>query len=288
MARKILISRRDWMQETSACFSGGIWRSNLPLVNLLDIRPQFVAEAVDSRDWESTKFDADLGYVRKVGVIWFANLRASSLGFMRVRAGIDASFGTNVYDSGIVTCRPKDGVAFEDNAWGVWSMSGIYDENEYLALGMPRFFVPSVVIDIRYIRVEIMDNSASQALQIGCFGASEVWESTIDFAPAPQISLIDGSEVNSIPYGSTFVTKRNLRRRFNFGFPALDNSEVLSRTLGLALIKGRSKPLVVVSYPDDTENLEKTSAYGIVSLDGVLSNPFFGAYAQPIQVDQLI
>ena len=288
MARKIILSRRDWMQEDGVSLYNGIWQPNSPLTNLLDPRPQLVTEAVSSQDWNSTKFDADLGYVRKVGLIFFANLRASSLGFMRVRLSQVVDFSTNVYDTGYVTCRPVDSTPFDYNVWGVWSMSGVYDENEYIALGMPRFFIPSSVVDARYVRVEVMDNSSVYPLQIGCFGVCEIWESPIDFAPAPQISLLDESDVNKIPYGSIFVTKRNIRRRFNFGFPALDNLEVNNKTLGLALIKGKSKPLVAISYPDDTANLEKLSIYGLISADGVLSNPFFGHYAQPIQMDQLI
>lgn len=288
MSRKILISRRDWMQEDSAILSGGVWRNESPLINLLDSRPQFVAEAVSSQDWNSTKFDADLGFLRKIGLIFFANLRASYLGFMRVQVSQLSDFSTTVYDSGYVNCRPVDGTAFENDAWGVWSMSGKYQEEEYISLGMPRFFIPSSVIDGRYVRVEVFDNSASQALQIGCFGVCEVWEATQDFAPAPQITIIDESFVDKIPFGSNFIVNRNIRRRFNFGFPAIENSEVLSRGLGLALIKGKSKPLVAISYPDDLNNLEKTSVYGLVTADGIFSNPFFGFYAMPIQIDQLI
>ena len=287
MARKILISRRDFLQDPAAVLSGGFW--SLPITNILDSKPQLVAKAVSNLDLASMQFNVDLGFQRNyVGLFFFANLKTTTLGLIRVRASLNSNMSSPTYDTGFVSSWPQDSTPGGFTPWGEFTLNGVYDIEEYTRLGMPRFFIPAVPVQCRYLRVEVNDTTATSPLEIGCFGACEGWESPEDFAPAPQITFLDESEITKVPYGSKFIEFRGMRRRFNFGFPVITKNEMLSKTLGLALLKGKTQPLVVVSFPDETSNLEKTSVYGLVSQDGVISNPFFGHYAQPIQIDQLI
>jgi hypothetical protein len=221
-------------------------------------------------------------------MFFFANLRTSSLGLMAITASPNSDMSSPTYESGSVSTWPVDSVAGGLNTWGDWSLNGVYTSEFYAKLGMPRIFIPSEPIQCRYIQVEFFDATLTVPLQIGCFGACEVWESPKDYGPAPQITIIDESEIIKVPQGSQYVNERATRRRMNFGFPAFEESEMTSRTLGLLLQKGRSKPLVAVSFPDKEESLEKLSVYGLVSSDNVLSNPFFGHWAQPVQIDQLV
>jgi len=289
MARRILISRRDWLQDPAASLAGGVWQPGLPLVNLIDHRPQLVAEAVTNLDWGSTQFTVDLGYARIVGLFFFAQLRATSLGIMRLRAGNDPAFVTNTYDTDWTTCWPPDGsTPFEANPWGELALTHVYMPDEYEKLGYPRILVPAAPISCRYIKVEFIDPTSSTPLQIGCFGACEVWEPAEDrLAPGWEWTAIDESDVSRVPGGSTYFTERMTRRRLNLGFTVLPEAEVRSKVLGLVLIKGRSKPLVVVMFPDDTYNLEKEAIYGTISRDSPISNPFFALRSFSSQIDQL-
>jgi hypothetical protein len=289
VARKILVSRRDFCQSDGVSFdeSVGFWNGNLPKENMFDLNPQKVAETINSVDTACTKFKIDLGQTRnRVGVFWFANLHVSSLAFLRLRFSSNSDMSSPSYEVN-TTCWPQDTVAGTNTVWGDFSLNGVYSIEEYRDLGMKRFLIPSSPVLGRYIQVDIRDTTNPNGIQIGCFGASEVWESPNDFAPAPQITLIDESDVERVPSGSSYINRRMKRRRFNYGFPALDKDEVLSKTLGLFLVKGKSEPLVIISYPDDDNSLEKTSVYGLVTNDGIISNPFFGHYAQPVQVDEL-
>lgn len=285
MARRILLGQRNWARERSAAFSSGLW--SLPLTNLQDIRPQVCAEAWNNQDWASTQFVVDLGYTRKVGVIWFANLRTSPMGLISIKAGTDPTFASNNY-SGLTTAWPGNGTApFDYNPWHEFALTHVYMREVYEKLGMNRFFVPSSVIDCRYIQVQIMDSTADQPLQIGCFGASEVWEPPINVMPNPVVTTIDESDIQVVPFGSTVVTERGLRRRMSFGWNEMPRAEFLSREFGLGLIKGKSDPLVVIPFPDDTANLELQSLYGLVSTDSQFANPYYGVFANTFQVDQL-
>lgn len=287
MARNILISRRDWMQEAVASISGGFWA--LPIANAVDPRPQFVAEATDNRDWGSTQFSFDLGYARQVGLFFFANLQTSPLGLMRLQVSLNSDHSAPSYDTGWTTSWPPDGSApFGPNPWGELALTHVYMPDEYEKLGYPRLLIPPSVIACRYGKIEIRDSTAASPLRIGCFGACEVWQPPLNFTYGWSLTPVDESDVQRVPFGATYVTERSMRRRLNLGFPALPEDEVLSRSLGLALIKGRSAPLVAAPFPDDADNLEKLALYGLVSQDGAISNPFVGHYAQPFQIDQLI
>lgn len=286
MARNILITRRHCLQDPAASLSGGGWR--LPLVNILDRRPQYVAEAWNNIDLSNTRFDADLGYVRRVGLFFFANLRASPMGLLQLLAGTDPTFADNEYEI-LTTCWPGDGTEpFEANPWGELGLTHVYMPDEYERLLYPRFLVPPAVIDCRYIRVIIRDITASEPLRIGCFDACEVWEPAINFEYGWTDTGVDESDVRSVPFGSTYVTERSMRRRMSFGLPAIAEEELRGKAFGLRLIKGRSQPLCVVPFPDDTASLEKHSIYGQVSQDSQISNPYFARYALPFQVDQLV
>ncbi len=285
--RKILISRTDWAQDPNISLLGGVWETDLPLVNILDPRPQFITQAVTNIDWSATKFLIDLNYQRKVGLFFFANLKSSSLGLMRLRAATENTFSDGLFDTGFISCRPQDSLSFGYTPWGAYTVSGVYDENEYIRLGMPRIIITPKDYVCRFILVEFMDSTSVDKLQLGCFGACEVWEPPETFIPGWSISGMDESDIQKVPYGTNYITDRGIRRRLSLGFPPLTELELLSKAFGLDLLKGRSKPLVVVPFPEDTKNLEKTSIYGLVSQDSVISNPFFGYYTYPLQIDQL-
>jgi hypothetical protein len=253
------------MQHEQASFdaSFGIW--DLPLTNLLDSRPQIFAKAASSKDVNSTKFKIDLGYIRKVGIIWFTGLKTTSLGFISIKAGVDSSFVSNNYEIETTTW-PQDSVAGEYNSWEEWTLNGVYLGDEYAKLNWPRVFIPSAKIDCRYVEVKIRDTTATLPLEIGCFGVSEVWEPELgfDFSYDWEITNFDESDIQTVPMGSTYVDLRKNRRRLNLGFDVILESEVWARTFGMSLIKGKSQPLVIVPFSDSgtITRFEKAAVYG--------------------------
>lgn len=287
MARKILISRRDWLQQSGVAFSGGSWQQ--PLTNMIDPRTQLVAMAADN-DWTSTTFDVALGVQRNnVGLVHFQNFRTTQLGVMRLRLGLAGDFSTATYDSGWVSTWPQDSDPLTGlTAWGDWTATGTYASDEYVALNLPRFFIPPAVIQARYVRLEVHDNSAIVPLAIGAMGVCEVWEPPLNFQYGWSITPLDESDISNVPYGSSYITQRGKRNRFSFGFPALPEAEMLAKGFGLGRLKGKSQPLAAVLFPDDGGDIEKRAVWGLVSQDSAISNPFFGRYAYPFQIDQLI
>lgn len=290
MARRILFTRRDHMQEAAASFVAGVGFWNTPLTSMLDMRPQVAAEAVTNLDFAATRFAVDLGNQREVGLIAFAALRATRLALMEVDAGLDPTFASNVYSTGVVTAWPQDATAGENDAWGNWTLDGVYQQDEYAALGMPRVLIPPAPIKIRYIRVKFRDPTAVNPLSIGCFGVYQTWEPPRNLKYDWELTPIDGSDIARVPGGSAYVDRRPTRRTLQLGLPALDSDEVWARGFGLTLAHGKSRPLWVMPFSDAGEvaRWEKAAIYGLVSEDSVLSNPFFGRYALPVKIEQLV
>jgi hypothetical protein len=285
------------MNEPGVLMSGGRWITAFE--NLLNPRPQMVLQAI-SPDLDSTRFDVDLGVQRTVGLFWFQGLGVSSASTMRLFFGNDPAFSVNTYDTGWVSGWPQDKDPLSINPWGEFSITGQYEVDEYVDLGMPRGFVPPTPVVGQYIRIRIVDNTAVIPAQIGCFGAFET------FAPLSNIDLgwstvfVDETDITATPYGSKFFIPRGKRRRINLGVsnirqvpsqsltsPASD-VELMQKILGWVAMTGKSRPIVISVFPDDVMNLEKRTVYGTLADDVTITNPFFAEYQLSVTLEQLI
>lgn len=283
MARSVLLARRDWVRHQDTVISGGAWTT--PSSTLTDPRPQVVWQA-SSPEPEATTFTVDFGVARSVGLMQFQRLGVTSLATMRIRAGADPTFVTNVYDTGDVTGWPRDKQPFSTTPWGELTLNGVYEAEEFISLGMPRFFIPPTPIFVRYLRVQIFDPTAYVPAQIGCFGAYETWQPTYsDFGWT--MTFIDETDVQTVPYGSRFFIPRGKRRRINIGL-SFKEPEYLQIAVGWVAMTGKATPTVISIYPDDTLNVEKRALYGHLIEDVVIANPAYAFYQMPISVEQLI
>lgn len=354
MPRNMLFGYRDWMKGKDLVFSGGSWR--LGLENLIDIKPQKVAETWDN--WpRSTKLSVDFGLDRNVGFLHFANLRTTSSGMIRVRlatkvstliangattsgatlhfadssgivgnmtvenltnpktipagatvlttgsttivifsnvispgvaVGDEIYFSTTVYDSGWVSSWPRDGLAFGYDNWGHFTLNGVYRSELYMALGMPRVFIPTAEITARYIQIDILDPTGVEPLQIGCLGVYELWTPPHNFAPDWRPIIIDDSDVRRLRGGATYVSQHQIRRGLEFGFDAIyEDEDFIKKSLELALVKAKSQPLVVIPFPDDIDNLEKLTIYGLFSKEAEFTNRYHGIYYYSYRIEQI-
>jgi len=274
--RNGLITRRNALHDRNASLSGGPCTIANPIENILDINPQIAAESTGS----SLSFTGSWGAEYPIGLIAFAGLRTSSNGTMRVTAGS--------YDSGTVTTWPETGFAgVIDPETGNWTLNGVYPEDVVIALGYTRVFIPTTPVRASSFSVEI--NDVGSVVSVGVAGAYTVWEPPVNFDYKWTMSPIDSSEKVRVQRGATFIDKRPIFRRLSLGFPYLPEDDFWLGGFDAVVSKGQSEPLWVVPYSDPTEvnKWEKAAVYGLISRESELSNPLFGEYALPIQIDQL-
>lgn len=281
-----MITRRDFITDPAASFSGGNWLT--PFSVLTDPRPQTVMMARSPAP-DDTTFTIDLGVQRTVGLFHFQRLGTTRFGFLRLRFGNDPTFATTTYDSGLITAWPRDKAIGANDPWGQFSPDGLIVADEYAAMGLPRFLIPPAPIDGRYIRVDIEDTTNSQPPYIGCFGACETWSPIQSPAFGWGIATVDESDVQTVPYGSRFIVPRSKRRRLSLGFNAtLSESEVANIIYGWCLLVGKSRPFIISVFPDDTPAVEKRTIWGTLSQDPEITNPYYARYSMPLTLEQLV
>jgi hypothetical protein len=273
--------------------SGGGWVT--PFATLVDPRPQVVLQA-RSPDPADTTFTIDLGAQRaNVGLFHFQRLNITTLATMRLRADLDGTFASPTYDTGTVSGWPQDKAPFTISPWGVLTLNGQYEPEEYVALGLPRYFIPTTPVAARFIKVEIFDPTADVPAQIGCFGACETWAplsgpNLTAVGPDKGFSrtLVDESDVQTVPYGSRYFIPRGKRWRFNLGFSEVHVVDLMNRILGWVAYVGKSTPIAISINPDDKPNLEKNSLWGTLTNDVAIDHPFYATARLPLTLEQLI
>lgn len=269
MPRNVLLSLYDWAQTAGVSVSAtsGGFEAALPAANMLQIQPQRVAQATGA----SLTFQVALGATRTIGLVHLQNFVVDPAGTIRVQAGS--------YDSGTVGAWPADS-------------TGAYNALLYAALGRPRVFVFPAAVLASTVTVTI--TGATTPLQIGYCGACEMWEPPQDIALSWHTTVLDESDVQRVPFGSSFVTLRGKRRRIDFGSNPIDDNSSSSAesnfdlALQLALVNGKSAPVIAVPFPADAENLERRAVWGLFSTDTQFENFLYGLYRTTWQIDQLI
>jgi hypothetical protein len=267
LRRHTIISYYDWAQDPGVAISvgAGSFASDRPASNMLTI--QGAAQATGT----SITFTVDLGATRLLGLIHLQNLVTDPSGTIRIQAGS--------YDSGTVS------------SWPVGA-AGLYSSLLYAALGRPRIFIPPAPVLASSVTVTI--DAVVSPLQIGYFGACEIWEQPNGMPLSSHLTTFDESDVQRVPFGSSYRRLRGKRRRLSFGsnpIPDQANSAApsdYSRALEAALINGKSIPVIGVPYPDDIENIERDAVWGLISTDAQFENMLFGLYQTTWQIDQLI
>ncbi len=241
----------------------------MPGFLMLDRRPQLVAQATGT----SLTFTVALGATRSIGLVHLQNFVTDPTGTIRVQAGS--------YDSGTV------------NSWATGT-AGVYAAPLYSALGRPRLFIPPAPVSTSSITVTI--NAVAAPLRIGFLGACEIWEAPEDLLIGPVRTIIDEADISQVPYGSTYVTERGKRRRIDFALPPLadlrgsgdDYVDDFADVFDFVLVNGKSKPVIIAPFPDDTDNLERNAVWGLISTDQQFTNRFYGHHDTTFQITQLI
>jgi hypothetical protein len=264
----VLLSKMDWAQDPGATIIGGLWLSKLPATNLLKLQPQAVAQAVAT----SLNFTLDLGATRTIDLVHFQRLVVESGATIRVTAGS--------YDSGTVSAWPSD--AF-----------GTYDPYFFAWLGRQRIFLFPSSQNVSSISVSIAASAAP--IQIGFMGACERWEQPKDMEIHFEPKMIDEADIQRLPGGSSYVTLRGKRRALEFGSGPIDDppASISSRSnftqaLQLALVNGKSAPVIAIPFPDDTANLERNAVWGLISTDMAFDGFMTAYYHTTWQIEQLI
>jgi hypothetical protein len=138
--------------------------------------------------------------------------------------------------------------------------------------------------------------------QIGYVGVCSIWQAAVNMSYGWSISVIDLSDVQRTPFGSTYVTRRGVVRRINVGIDFLRQPGIYGEGatdeifamdtggLGTGVVQGQGNmPVAVVPFPDaDMPTITRTSVAGWGSSQQQFTNPFFATWQATFQVDQML
>ncbi len=206
------------------------------------------------------------------------------------------------YTLGIVHLQNLIGVTSVSITVGAYTASRSappagYNEDEWAALGRALFFVlPAGGVVASSVDFSVTGGSP---MVIGAVGACGAFSPPFDIATGSSDTIIDLSDVKTVPWGSTFVTQRPVRRRKDCALPYLPDAtqelggvaptmDYAAEAQRIALIAGQKLPIVIVPFPDDDANIERKAVWGLISTQAQQTNQFFGFYSLPFQVTQLV
>jgi hypothetical protein len=268
MARSPIVTQYDYSQDPGSSITGP-FLAGAPGSNMLIPRPQLTAMAGAG----NISFTLNLAAARLIGLIYMLNLVADSAASISVSAG-----GYSV----TTTCSPAD-------------LSGLYDPIEWVGLGRPRFFVPPAPVSAGVVNVSI--TGSGTPIQIGYMGVASIWQAPIGMAFGESITVQDISDVQRVPFGSSYIVHRGKVRRLSMGFGFLrqdgiygtgTGDEVFSGPLKVAVINGKSSPIAAVPFPDDPYHIERQSVAGFTTNDQQFANEQFATWNTQFQIDQMI
>ena len=175
--------------------------------------------------------------------------------------------------------------------------NGTYGADEWAALGRALFFVlPAGGIAASSVDFSV---SGGSPMVIGSVGACGAFTPPFDIATGSSDTIIDLSAVNTVPWGSTYVTQRPVRRRKDCALPYLPDAtqtlagiapagDYAAEAYRIALIAGQKLPVAVVPFPDDDVNIERRAVWGLLNTQQQFTNVFFGFYGTTFQIIQLV
>ncbi len=206
------------------------------------------------------------------------------------------------YTLGIVHLQNLVGVTSVSISVGDYSASrnappAGYNEDEWAALGRALFFVlPAGGVVASSVNFSV---SGGSPMIVGSVGACGAFSPPFDIATGSATSILDLSDIKTVPFGSTFVTQRPVRRKLDCALPYLPDatqslgglaptSDYAAEAQRIALIAGQKLPIAIVPFPDDDANIERRAVWGLISTQQQFSNVFFGFYGTTFSVTQLV
>ena len=274
-ANNVLFGHPIWSDPSvsyTPTFSGGSWEAAFPLTNLATryLDGSNVARSTDATS-ANTKFDTDLKTTRTVRVIAIlvSNITKTSTPTIRIQAGNDNTFATNLYDSTAVSYWPTGLTAEQAVGTNVWFMA----------------IVPSGTAALRYVRVLLVDTAnADGYLNVARFCVCNGWqpESNAEYGLK---QLWESPSTETETDGSSFIyNARAGRRVFQFTLPMMSESDTLSYPWQMQRLLGKSGQFVFVHDPTDTTYGFERSFLAVFKDISPVDYAFYGRQNVPLTI----
>lgn len=268
-----------------ATVSGGQWRATMPLANLKNRRLRKFARSVNL-DLASTQWSVDLGAEKLCRVFAFINHNLSLDAKVRIRAGLDPTFASNLFDTGWVDAWPAVystmSLSFDHPGW----FSGKFSEEERKGFYWNVMKSADATIRIRYVMFEIDDqtNAAGYIQTSRCFvGEGHQLEINMDYGAA--VGWRDETGVQTSRSGAEFFDVRNPYRFATFTTGFMSKSEGMT-VFDIQRRSGTHREITFQYDPADLQQSLRLSWCGRLEQLDPIAHPYPATHSTGWQVKE--
>lgn len=215
-------------------FSGGSWRSTLPLTNLAESQLARVARSTDALA-TSTTFDVDLKTARPVGLLALPKHTLSAAATVRWRgSNTSGDFADPVYDTGLLTAWPEGATA------------------EHLdGINLSHVHVPMAAQSARYWRCSIADTTNPAGfIELARVVIAGAWYPE-GIAVGAKLGLEADTERIVTDGGAALYRAKPVRRYWDFTVPQMDEDVAMATPLPMQRRLGQHGQLFFVYDVND-------------------------------------
>jgi hypothetical protein len=237
----------------SATLSGGGWETTLPQSNIKDRR---LSELARSTGVANATITIDLGSAKTIGILGIAAHNISAVGKVRLAGNSSSSFGSPIYDSGLIDAYPSGAIPQEllewedDNFWlGTISAQAIAGyRSPYILV------IPSKPV-LRYWQITFSDATNSDGyLQMGRVFIGDAWTAEYNYNFGANLAFNDPSVIEESLGGQEYYDARKNPRVHSFDLQNLTDTEAYARVVDMQRYAGVTGEVLVVPDSDDTSN----------------------------------
>lgn len=261
MTQNVVIAYGNRADEANV--SGGYAVPTLPLANLKNRKLHKVWRSYD-RALSSTQFNVTFDRQAAFRVLGLIAHNFSLDAAVRIRAGNDPSFATNLYDSGWAqvwpAVYPSSTLLWEDENW--WS-------GQYTQRQIDSYNKHDLIHDLgevyrcQYFKVEIDDvGNPDGYVEAGRLFIAGAWQPAFNMETGARLGWEDPSGVQVALSGAESYDRRAKFRRMAFNTPFMTDDEAMTQAFELMGTEGVTGEVIVIWNPDDTVHAIRRMLYG--------------------------
>lgn len=257
--------------DPETVFTGGSWRSTLPLSNLGHRALGKVARSTDLQI-VSTQFVADLGAARTVRIVGLVGHNLGSAATVRIRASASSDFSASGYDSGWI------------NAWYI-----AYTSTERDGSTASFIYILPANKTYRYWSIEISNTgNGAGYVQLGRLFLGEMWQFTAYPSYGATLGWESATTLQTAMSGTEYFSRRPPARVARFVLDRLTKSESFDTAFELMRRAGIDQELIYIHDPDDTDHAHPRWFMGRLRQLSPIEFPYWDATRVGFEIKELL
>ncbi|MCA3068634.1 MAG: hypothetical protein ING73_17180 [Rhodocyclaceae bacterium] len=269
----VIIAFPNIADAPKTTLSGGSWVATLPLSNLQDEILGTVARSTNLL-LASTQFDMTIDKPRAVRVVGLIAHTLSRESKYRLRSYDDAARTIVLTDTGWQDVWPAvysiSVLEWEDDPF--WD--GKPSSEELGSLNPSLIFRLPATSSSRWWRFEFDDQTnAAGYIDAGKLVLSSQWEPSRNMLPDASLGVIDRSELYEAIGGTTYASRRSVKRVATFSLLGLGKDEMLQKAYEIKRQAGKTQEVLFIFDADNATHLQRTAFLGRITDEDPVSIP---------------